>query len=99
MVRDTLIVGLADDDIRLDVLGQANQEMSLDETISGKRSAGRLHHNPATLPTAINAASSTYKRNERRRFQDRLHDRRMTPNCIHAVTAARQGMVVEDKNA
>ena len=68
MVRDTLIVGLADDDIRLDVLGQANQEMSLDETISGKRSAGRVHHNPPTVPTAINAASSTYKRNERRRF-------------------------------
>ena len=33
MVSDTLIVGLADDDIRLDVLGQANQEMSLDETL------------------------------------------------------------------
>ena len=86
MVRDTLIVGLADDDIRLDVLGQANQEMSLDETISGKRSAGRVHHNPATVPTAINAASSTYKRNERRRFQGRLLDRRMISQmypCSH----------------
>ena len=78
MLRDTLIVGLADDDIRLDVLGQANQEMSLDETIrfieakeSGKRSAGRMHYNPATVPTAVDAASSTYKRNERRRFQGR----------------------------
>ena len=66
MVRDTLIVGLADDDIRLDVLGQANQEMSLDETIrfikakeSGKRSAGRMHYNPATVPTAVQPAAHT----------------------------------------
>ncbi|GFO32980.1 hypothetical protein PoB_005948500 [Plakobranchus ocellatus] len=29
MIRGTLIVGLADEDIRLDVLGQTNQEISL----------------------------------------------------------------------
>ena len=85
MVRDTLSVVLADHDIRLDVLGQANQEMSLDETRrfteakeSGKRSAGRMHNNPATVPTAVDAASSTYKCNERRRFQGRLPDRIMS---------------------
>ena len=93
MVRDTLVVGLADDDIRLDVFGQANQEMSLDETIrfieakeSGKRSTGRMHYNPATVPTAIDAASSTYKHNERRRFQGRPPDRRISSQtcpCSH----------------
>ena len=30
MIRDTLLVGLADDDIRLDVLGQTNKNMFLD---------------------------------------------------------------------
>ena len=41
-------------------------EMSLDETIrfikakeSGKRSAGRMHYNPATVPTAVQPAAHT----------------------------------------
>ena len=76
MIRDTLIVGLADDDIRLDVLGQSDQEMSLDKTIrfieakeSGKRSAVRINHNPTvTVPSAINAASSTYRQMEKKRL-------------------------------
>ena len=82
MIRDTLIIGLADDDIRLEVLGQADQEKSLDETIryieakeSGKRSAGRIH--PASTPAAVDA-SSTYRQNERRRLtgQNRPPDKK-----------------------
>ena len=55
MVRDALIKGLEDDDIRLDILGQCRQDMTLDETLqiaeakeSGKRSAGRLLHTDIT---------------------------------------------------
>ncbi|KAK3769771.1 hypothetical protein RRG08_046876 [Elysia crispata] len=55
MIRDTLIVCLADD-IRLDVLGQADQDMSLD-TIrfieakeNGKSSAGRINSLPQCPP-------------------------------------------------
>ena len=82
MIRDTLIIGLADDDIRLEVLGQADQEKSLDDTIryieakeSGKRSAGRIH--PASTPAAVDA-SSTYRQNERRRLtgQNRQPDKK-----------------------
>ena len=76
MIRDTLILGLADDDIRLDMLGQINQDMSLDEAIrfieakeSGKRSAGRLQTNPTAVPVAVDAASSTYRQMERKRLQ------------------------------
>ena len=83
MIRDTLIVGLADDDIRLDVLGQTNQEMSLDETIrfieakeSGKRSAGRMNPTPTAVPAAIDAASSTYRQMERNRLKGRHPDRK-----------------------
>ena len=65
IIRDTLIRGLEDDDIRLDILGQCNQELSLDETVqmveakeSGKRSAGLL--NPSGVISAN--ATSSYKR-------------------------------------
>lgn len=97
MIRDTLIIGLADDDIRLDVLGQANQDMSLDETIrfieakeSGKRSAGRINPNTTAVPMAIDAASSTYRQMERRRLQGRPQDRRtniQTQPCSHCGKA------------
>ena len=62
MIRDTLIRGLADEDIQLDILGQCNQNLTLEETLqmteakeSGKRSASIL-----TTKTAVsmNAASS-----------------------------------------
>ena len=71
MVRDTIIIGLADSDI----LGQANQDMSLEETIrfieakeSGKRSSGRIGLGPDTSQPTVNALSS-YRRKERRRLQ------------------------------
>ena len=82
MIRDTLIVGLADDEIRLDVLGQTNQDMSLEETTrfieakeSGKRSAGRLNPVTPPVPVAMDAAS-TYKQAGRARLQSRLMEKK-----------------------
>ena len=79
MVRDTLITGLADDDIRLEVLGQSKQDMSLEDTIrfieakeSGKRSANRIKPLP---PPALIDASSSYRQAERRRLQPRPPDK------------------------
>ena len=72
IIRDTLIRGLEDDDIRLDVLGQSKQDLTLDDTLqmveakeSGKRSAGLLH---PTVAISANAASS-YKRNSKQQSQ------------------------------
>ncbi|GFO15432.1 hypothetical protein PoB_004193700 [Plakobranchus ocellatus] len=49
MVRDVLINGLSDEEIRLDILGESKQDMTLEEALryveakeSGKRSATRL---------------------------------------------------------
>lgn len=73
MIRDSLIRGLEDDEIRLHILGQANQDMTLDETIQlaeaqecGKRSAGRLINTdgPATSASAV----SSYRRSGNNRF-------------------------------
>ncbi len=79
MVRDALIRGLEDDDIRLDILGQSQQDMRLDEVLqyveakeSGKRSASRLLEGGAT--TAAAAVASSYKRREKNRVQP--HDNR-----------------------
>ena len=63
IIRDTLIRGVCDEDIQLDILAQANQNLTLDETIlkmeakeSGKRSAGIL-----TNSSNVNATSA-YKK-------------------------------------
>ncbi|GFN94004.1 Zinc knuckle domain containing protein [Plakobranchus ocellatus] len=108
MVRDSLIVGLADGDIRLDVLGQANQEMSLEETIrfieakeSGKRSAGRINPKPTAVPVAVDAASSTYRQMERRRLQGRpLDSKAITQNqlCGHCGKAGHSSKKQERMN-
>ena len=49
VLRDVVTRGLADEEIQLDLLGERNQDMSLEEVLqfveakeSGKRSAGRL---------------------------------------------------------
>ena len=63
IVRDVVTRGLNDEDIRLNLLGDKNQDMSLEETIafieakeSGKKSAGRLLNDNSTA-----AALSQYK--------------------------------------
>ena len=57
MVRDTIIHGLEDNDIRLDILSDTNQAMTVEQTItlveakeSGKRSASRLLGGDSTVP-------------------------------------------------
>lgn len=71
MVRDALIRGLEDEEIRLHILGQANQDMTLEETLQlaeaqecGRRSAVRLlQPTDAQIPTTANATSSYRRRN------------------------------------
>ena len=74
IIRDTLIRGLADVDIQLDILGQCNQKLTLEETIalaeskeSGKRSASILTTHPAVSANATSAvsanATSAYRKN------------------------------------
>ncbi|GFN97949.1 hypothetical protein PoB_002445500 [Plakobranchus ocellatus] len=75
MVRDVLIKGLSDEEIRLDILGESKQDMTLEEALrnveakeSGKRSATRL----AEGVSSGVAAASSYKRQDRLRLeQDR----------------------------
>ena len=88
MVRDTIIIGLADSDIPLEVLGQANQDMSLEETIrfieakqSGKRSSGRIGLGPDTSQLTVNALSS-YRRKEQRRLQPDTHPPESSQNTL-----------------
>ncbi|RUS78870.1 hypothetical protein EGW08_013375 [Elysia chlorotica] len=72
MIRGALIRGIEDEEIRLDILGESRQDMSLEEALhyietkeSGKRSASRLVNNPP----AIAAATSSYRRQEKNRYQ------------------------------
>ena len=64
ILRDVLVRGIADQDIQPDLLGDQNQNMSLEDMLrfveakeSGKRSASRLLY-----PPNVSAASSTYRR-------------------------------------
>ena len=64
VLRDVLTRGLADSEIQLDLLGERNQDMSLEEVFqfieakeAGKRSAGRLSQSHST-----DAAQSQYRR-------------------------------------
>ena len=68
MVKDVLCRGLEDNEIQMDLLGDKNQDMSLEEALgfveakeAGKRSASRL-----LLPHATDAvAGSSYRRQKR----------------------------------
>ena len=86
MVRDALIRGLTDEDIRLEVLGQANQDMSLDETLllieakeSGRRSVTRLQANP----TATVNASSSYRKRDKQKQSAASNDANSSQVCGH----------------
>ena len=85
MIRDVLIRGLDDEEIRLDILGESRQDMSLEEALryveakeSGKRSASRLvEGSPATTAAGV----SSYKRYERLRVQNNPDGRRPPSTC------------------
>ena len=79
VVRNVLILGIADQDIQLELFGNADQDMNLENVNkyieakeAGKRSASRLQH-------AETAAASTYNRNQNQPkhvFQERLKEGR-----------------------
>ena len=77
MVRDSLVRGLEDEDIRLHLLGQANQDMTLEETLQlaeaqecGRRSASRLIQ-PAEPQATANATSNYNRRRNNAQVQQR----------------------------
>lgn len=84
MVRDAFIRGLADEDIRLEIVGQSKQDMTLDEVIqmaeareSGRRSAGQLL---AGMPTTMSASSaSSYRRDSRSKLASKAQSTREDP--------------------
>ena len=74
IIRDVLTRGINDQEIQLDLLGNAKQDMSLEETIafieakeSGKRSALRLMDTHA--PPTVAAAHSLYKKAQKAQYQ------------------------------
>ena len=78
MIRDALIKGLTDDEIRLDILGESKQDMSLEEVLkfaeakeSGKRSAGRLLGGGTTSTAAV---TSSYKQQEKSRMNSQTNE-------------------------
>lgn len=84
IIRDALIRGLADEDIRLDILGQCRQDLTLDETLqiveakeSGKRSAGML----TNTAVSMNAASSYKKKsNIQQKHSAKSHESENVPS-------------------
>ncbi len=73
IVRDVLARGICDHDIRLDLLGDSNQDMTLEEVSrfvevkeAGKRSSSRLLNSHAA-----EAASSSYRRHKQTALKDK----------------------------
>ena len=73
MIRDCLIRNIEDQDIRLDVLGQADQDQSLEDILqlieakeSGKRSASRLLNGNTVTSAATTATSAATNSSYRR---------------------------------
>ena len=89
ILRDVLTRGLADSEIQLDLLGDKNQDMALEEVFqfveakeAGKRSAGRLSD---TL--GANAARSQYRRGK----QEELKQRKAANNNEPCTYCGRRG--------
>ena len=96
MIRDALIRGLSDDEIRLDILGLSDQNLTLEDTIqkieakeSGKRSAGRLLLSTDTSTAGL----SSYRRQEKSRLQDKggYNTNKRQPNSNHCSYCGRYG--------
>ena len=91
MVRDALIGGLEDEEIRLDILAQSKQEMTLEEVLqlaeakeSGKRSAQRLR----TDNTSVSVASSYKRRTTTQQQQRSTNLTAQKPIATNSVRAA-----------
>ena len=95
IVRDCLLHGLYDEDIRLEILGQQNQEMSLDEVIqiaeakeSGKRSSNMLQGGAPVAPVAA-AVRSTYRKQTATHLQHK--HRNDAPSVVTTPTCGNCG--------
>ena len=89
MVRDSFIRGLNDPDIQQHILGQANQDMTLEETLqlaeaqeSGKRSSVQLLRHTDVQP-AVNAASSYKRQNNKSHTTKPQNQRNTSPPNQH----------------
>ena len=99
ILRDVLARGIVDQEIQLDLLGDQNQDMSIEDMLkcveakeSGKRSASRLLD-----PSSVSAASSTYRRSKQRDIKGKqpdIHDR--TPSSVRISGA--KAMAVEHQS-
>ena len=91
ILRDVLARSIADEEIQLDLLGDQNQSMSLEDMLrfveakeSGKRSASRLLD-----PTNVSAASSTYRRAKQPDRGKQPDIREKTPAAYVRIAEAR----------
>ncbi len=82
ILQDILAKGIADQEIQLDLLGDVNQRMSLEEMVefveakeSGKRSASRLLDTHAT-----EAVSSNYRRRKKQDIREKVQEKN-PENC------------------
>lgn len=83
ILRDVLSRGIADQEIQLDVLGDQNQDMTLEEVLkfvetkeSGKRSASRLLNSQGA-----GSVSSTYRRGKQQDVRNRMTDLGLCGYC------------------
>ena len=90
MIRDALIRGLDDEEIRLDILGESRQDLSLEDTLSyveakesGKRSASHLIGD-----SSINTAAAMSPINVMRKSEHRATQQKTRGYPPHVVTAA-----------
>ena len=75
VIKDVITRGISDHDIQLDLLGEQNQDMTLDEVVkyieakeAGKRSATRLHDSSTDSLHAI----SQYKNKQKTELKEKL---------------------------
>ena len=85
IVRDALIRGLVDEDIKLDILGQCNQQMTLDEILklSEAKEAGKRSAHSLISPdnSASSNATSSYKQREKFKQKDKVVQRDKDQPC------------------
>ena len=93
MVKDAVTRGLSDQDIQLDLLGERNQDMTLEEVLKfveakeiGKRSASQLHDTAAAVQNASDpqvAAASQYKSSQRRQKVQKQQQHTDNRSCYY----------------
>ena len=95
MVKDAVTRGISDQDIQLDLLGERNQDMTLEEVLKfieakeiGKRSASQLHdsYSAASVEATVNpqiAAASQYKKSQRHQKLQKQHLQHNENHCYY----------------